>query len=150
MSRATDTTSIQASTALSRMASPILSASEHDTIYKAAYNSAFDVSIINNITKKSSKPTMFTNYAIFFAPDAGGKAADKAIAAAIELKTKHVASKAFLKHNKPFNITPIVAKHSSAIVVAKLGKLVTEQDKSLFETVHMMGLHSLCMRSSGD
>ena len=145
MSLATDTSQVKAIITISRAASPHLSAQEHDAIYKAAYNNAFGVSIIKDITKRSSKPTMFTNYAIYNAPAAAATAARKAIEAAETRKSKHATSKAFIKYNRPFNITPFIAKHSAPLIIAKLEKLRTDDDRSLFETLHAMGVRSLML-----
>ena len=118
----------------------LFTADERVAIFSAAYDSAFEISLIRNIAKKSSSPRMFTNYAMFSAPDMASKGASRAITAAMKLKTKHLGGS---RKHLAFDIKPFIAKQALSAEVAKADKLADEADVTLFKTLRSIGVMTL-------
>jgi hypothetical protein len=133
--------SMQAKIACSlKKTSDVFDHEEHAAIYNAAYDSAFDISLINSICKRSYNARAIGNYMIY-APKAGTKAADVAIASALLLKKKHMAVKKNQTNKKVFDIRPLVQKHVSKLQLSKICNLVTPELEDLFGTLHMTAMH---------
>jgi Zn-dependent M16 (insulinase) family peptidase len=107
--------------------SDTLTVDEHTDVFTAAYDSAFTISIVKNLTKANSKVGSAANFSIV-APKDASKAANAAIEAAIKLK----------QTKKP--LKSLITKHVKAALDLKAKKLVGTVLPGAFKVVEAMAL----------